>query len=144
MGDIIGVLELINMSCCVTVVHPTSLLPKRLTVPVNCIHTFRLLSRIDYATPAVSCVFAYIVVLFQMPIDRDIVTSIRCIGLSEWYRTRTTTALIVSAHQQSHYLNMFLHLPKKSSYFGNDLGDQYLLSSLFSIDTSISLPGSFY
>ena len=36
---------------------------------------------------------------------------------------------------------MFLQFPKKSSYFGNDPGDQYLSSSLLSINTSLSLTG---
>ena len=93
--DIISVLELINTpSCCITVVHLTSLLPKRLTVPVNCVRTFHLLSRIDYAIPAVSCVFAYIVILFQTPIDRDIYASIEYVQLSE----RGTIALVIPLH----------------------------------------------
>ena len=89
-----SVLKLINTSCCITVVHLTSLLPKRLTVPVNCVRTFRLLSRIDYAIPAVSCVFAYIVILFQTPIDRDIYASIEYVQLSE----RGTIALVIPLH----------------------------------------------
>ena len=95
MSDIIGVLELINTSCYITAVRPTSLPPKRLTVPINCVHTFRLLSQIEsYAIPAVSCVFAYIVILFQTPINRDIYVSIGYVQLSErYYRTRDTTAL---------------------------------------------------
>ena len=120
--------------------HPP---PKKLSVPIHCVHTFRVLSRINYAISAVSRLLAYIVVLIQTPIDRDIDTSIGLVQFSEWYHTRDTTALI-SAHQQLHYLNMFLQFPKKSTYFGNDPGDQYLSSSLLSIDTSLCLTGFLY
>ena len=46
----------------------------------------------------VSCLFVYIVVRFQIPIDRDITTSIGYVQLSErYYRTHDTTALTSSA-----------------------------------------------
>ena len=61
--------------------------PKKLSVPINfCVHTFRVLSWINYAIPAVSRLFAYIVVLIQTPIDRDIGICIEYIQISEWYR----------------------------------------------------------
>ena len=127
------------------VARPNSISPKKLSVPINCVHkAFAYCSRISYAISTVSCLFVYIAVRFQTPIDRDIGTSIGYVQLSErYYRTHDITAL-TSVHQQLHCLNMSLQLFKKSSYFGNDPGDQYLLSSLFSIDTSLSLPGLFY